>query len=500
MTLSGRLSTAANMALTAFGARLWTAPNAPMWQALPHTVLYAILRNYYWSNNLYENIGYALRQQGIATPAIKPLRNPTYRVVEFYASKIWPGTLDEALTIEADNAAIIPAIQQVWKWSNWGSQKQHAIRTLAITGDWFVKVVTRTDAAGQVQRVYFQTIEPEYVTDFTEDERGYITRIRVDISPYTDPAMPLEPNRQRVLTRTEEWDKDANRYRCWVHEKGPDEELDRLGTPREDAPLTSLGIDFVPFCHAMLRDVGQPRGMAAILPAKDKIDEANMQATRLHQMLYRHNKAFWALTAGGLDASGRPLPPVQVQRNGSTPTTTMELGDDEIMALPGAAQLQPLVPNINYDAALNVLNAMMDEIEHDLPELAYYSLRTQGEVSGVAVRLLLSDAIDRLEEARGNAYAALIQADEMALTIAASNGLPGFEALGTFEAGDFDHTLTGRPVIPDDVADPLQALQVENAQLLADSRRQLIGQREEGRSRGRQTQEIDAARSPTETQ
>ncbi len=457
MSVMSRVATAMD---TAFGARLWARPQAPRWQALPHRTLYEVLRAYYWSNDLYAGIASALRQAtpAIASPAMRPLRNPTYRCVEFYAAKVWGGQLSDALQIETANASIVPAIEQLWQWSNWASQKQHAIRTLAITGDWFVKVATRAGVddggdGGQVERVYLQTIEPEYVTDFTEDERGYITMIRIDT-----PQVERERERERMVTHTEVWDKAADRYRVWVHDRGDDESLTRLGTPRTDATLTSLGIDFVPFAHAMLRDVGQARGMAAILPAKDKIDEANLMATRLHQLLFRHNKAFWALTAGGNDASGRPLPPVQVTRNGSnTALSTVDLGDDEIMALPGNAQLQAMVPNLNYEAALSVLNAMMDEIEHDLPELAYYALRTQGEVSGIAVRLLLSDAIDRLEEARGNAFAALVQAHQMALTIGERNGLPGFEGIGTFEAGDFAHTLIGRPVIPEELMTPPKA-------------------------------------------
>jgi hypothetical protein len=94
------------------------------------------------------------------------------------------------------------------------------------------------------------------------------------------------------------------------------------------------------------------------------------------------------------------------------------------------------------------------------------------------VRLLLSDAIDRWEEARGNAYAALTQADSMALTMGERNGLPGFTGIGTFEAGDFAHTLVGRPLVPEDAADPMRALQIENERTLLDSRRQLIAQRD----------------------
>jgi hypothetical protein len=453
MTYWSRLANVGAAVASSFGGRAWASPGPPQFDLLPPRKQYEILNAFYFSNNLYANVSAVLQQQGIWSPAMKPLRNPTYRVVESYAAKVWGGPLDEAFQIETANPAIIPAIEQVWAWSNWGSQKQHAIRMLATTGDWFAKVATRENEQGQVIRVYLQNIKPEYVSDFSEDERGFITYIRLDIPR----AERDDKGKTKEVTHTEVWDKSQDRYRLWVHDRGIDEELDRLGTPQVDRTIQSFGIDFIPFCHAMLRDVGNDRGMAAIWPAIEKINEADMQATRLHQMLFRNNRAFWASIAGGADPTGRPLPPVKisgdgVSSNGSGGSDTLSLGDDDIIALPGTASLQALVPNINYGAALDILNAMMDEIEHDLPELAYYSLRTQGQVSGVAVRLLLSDAIDRWQEARGNAFSTLIQADQMALTLGERNGLEGFAGIGTFESGSFDHQLIGQPFVPPDAA------------------------------------------------
>lgn len=112
--------------------------------------------------------------------------------------------------------------------------------------------------------------------------------------------------------------------------------------------------------------------------------------------------------------------------------------------------MESLIPNIDYAAALAVLEAHMSEIEHDLPELAYYRLREMREISGVAAETLLEDATARLIEARGNAEAALIQAESMALTIAQNMQLSGFGAgaIGTYTGGDFTHTFLERAVFP----------------------------------------------------
>jgi hypothetical protein len=121
------------------------------------------------------------------------------------------------------------------------------------------------------------------------------------------------------------------------------------------------------------------------------------------------------------------------------------MDDDTIVRLPGMSTLTSLVPALNYEAALSVIDAQMAEIQRDLPELAYYDLRAS-DMSGVAIEMLLGDAIDRLLEARGNAETALVRADQMALTIGIAGGI--FDpSLGTYAAGSFDHIFADRPVL-----------------------------------------------------
>jgi hypothetical protein len=216
----------------------------------------------------------------------------------------------------------------------------------------------------------------------------------------------------------------------------------QLGTPAELVPLTEFGIDFVPVVWQPFRNIGDERGCGAFTLALDKIDEANRQATRLHQMLFRYNRPLWTAAANAMDAQGRPLPPPRLataEQDGQ-----LEISDDTVLRLPGLTTLQSLVPPLNYEAALKVLDAQLAEVQRDLPELAYYELRQQ-EVSGRAASILLGDAVDRLLEARGNAETALIRAQQMALTI--GQNLKLFSGLGTYEAGDFVHSFAPRPVL-----------------------------------------------------
>jgi hypothetical protein len=157
------------------------------------------------------------------------------------------------------------------------------------------------------------------------------------------------------------------------------------------------------------------------------------------------------VSANGMDAAGKPLPPpVLTGRDGGVADENNPVvqGDDDVWTLPGMATLEQIVPNIQYDAALAILNAQMDELSNDLPEILWYELKDKGELSNVALKTLLGPAIARVLDARGNAEPALVRANQMALTIAGLHALDGFQDLGTFENGDFDHTFGERDVIP----------------------------------------------------
>lgn len=431
---------------------------------------YRVMRALYDNNGLYEELMSTLRTQSIWTEARLPLRNPANRVAEFYAVKLWPGAdLSEALPIVSDVAnadSLKAAITAVWNWSNWAAQKQVAARWLAIYGDLFIQVVGRPPRQGIANdppRVYFNLLEPETVTAIDTDERGFLTYLRLDV-----PKIRRVGDKEEAYTRTEVWDKATGIQRAWEHTKGARADLTQLGAPVLNVGiLAEYGIDFIPVVHAKFRDVGDQRGVSAYMHAFDKIMDVDRSATRLHQMLFRHNNVTWALHGHGKDVAGRPMPGPAVG-DGSTIT----LGEERFLNLPGTSQLSPLVPNLNYEAQLHVLQDDLAELERDLPELAYYRLRDLGgDLSGRAVRMLLGDAIDRVQEARGNAEAALIRADQMALTIAgllgAFSGIPDIGTLGTFEDGALEHHFDKRDVIPSNGLEDAQTEQAEVAAKIA---------------------------------
>jgi hypothetical protein len=396
---------------------------------------YDMLEEYYFNNGLYDDVTRLLYENAIWTPGMKPLRNPAHRAVEFHVTKLWPGPLKTALPILAKKP-IQDAIQQIWSWSNFAAQKQVLSRWYSNFGDLFIKVAQKVQG-DQVSSVYLDPLKPKYVTDLELDERGFITYIRIDV-----------PTQE--ANHTEVWSKTRGGYRLWKHNRAITTPIDQLGTPTDEKSFEELGFDFIPIVHAKFQDVGETRGVGCFVHALDKIDEANRQATRLHQILFRYNKPTQAISANGIDAQGKPLPPPKVQGrdDSSSDDASVVLGDDDLFTLPGMSKLEQMVPQLQYADALSILNAQMTEISHDLPEVLYFELRDKGDLSGVAIQRLLGPAIDRVIEARGNAEPALVRANQMALTIAGIHQLQGFAELGSFEDGDFEHTFAERDVIP----------------------------------------------------
>lgn len=422
-------------------------PTPPAWSEVAPQGLYDVLWSYYHSNSLYENIQRYLDNQGVTPERIQPLRNPANRATEFYVSKIWP----KELKIVTKNNSIREPLEQVWLWSNWDTQKAFVARSFAVTGDLFLQVVQPPlpsafpapviEPKPRKTKIFFQHINPAHVTDFHKDARDYLLDIRIDI-PITAPD-------GTQAWHTEAWTRFS--HRVWsIQKKGTGEPLEKLGEPTMQGLLTELyNIDFIPIVHAKFKDVGNERGQGAYTHVIDKIDEANRIATRLHFLMYRYNAPMWAVTAGGADATGRPLPAPRLGQASTTnpSSSTLDVSDSSILRLPGNSDIKALVAGVDWGSHLKLLESHLNEITEDLPELAYYSLRNMTQISGRAVQYLLSDAIDRAELARTQLLAAFIKANQMAITMGLN--VETFTGIsGTYDDGDFQHTFEKEDIFP----------------------------------------------------
>jgi hypothetical protein len=443
-------------------------------QPRSHPKRYRRYEHYYRNEaDVYTKLGQALKQpQSFDAPlksAIKALRNPVHRVVEFYATVILTGTAKEAFPLGGTDEALARAIYLVWAWSNLDQRKQVLKRYTGIYGQSFIKVVSPKDA----QRVHYQLMTPQPISDFEKDDRGNLVYVRID-SPFEKEEG--QPPKRVKKVHTEVWRKGtkdkSGYYRTWERPEDVSEDTvpteKSLGNPKVSRELSeartkdSLGFDFVPFVDISAMDTGEKRPRPAYEHALPLVDENNRMATRLHDLLFRYNKPFKAVQGIGNDTSGRPMPPPQVQPQtqqfaGHTAHLLGEAGDDLslggdiLFGLPGNAQLADVTPRLDFEAARNAILDMAVELREELPELLYYIAQERAQLSGRALRLLLAGAVDRASEMRANIHAGLIKANKMALTIAQVRGFPGFGSaqIGTYRRGEgFEHQIEPTEILP----------------------------------------------------
>jgi len=396
-----------------------------------------LLELYYSSNGLY------LEQGGVEI--ILPEYNPTFRVVEFYAATLWPGKLDVAFPLEADDERVFEPIEQIWKWSNWAQKKQVAARQCPMQGDLFVKAAHNGTEIEDADKVYMQIIPSRNVSDVEVDHQGNIIYIRIDVPETLDDG--------GTRWTTEVWSKAREDVRVWVHNRSYSTDLEELGRP-ETTSFDDMPVDFIPIWKAPFIDTGDVYGGAAIWPVIQKIDMLNRDASRLSQIMNRYGEPIWAVSANQVDNSGRPMsaPRMRVDSISDLSENQTAIPVGGVVGLPGAADLKLLIPQIDWDAYLKKVEMKLREIQQDLPEMGYWqSMEIPGSgQTGVAIEKLMTPAIGRCKETRGNTEPMLQRAEAGALTMAQNLQLPGFEAgkIGTYEAGDFEHTYADRNVLP----------------------------------------------------
>jgi hypothetical protein len=404
--------------------------------------IYDLLEAYYYNNDLYDTLGTHAIPDQQANRKTQGLRTSANRIVEFYASKTFPFDLEDGMPIRTGNERIAEPIERMWEWSNFETAQPPAGRFHALYGDLYLQVATK-GAQPRNRQVYWTRIHPRHMTKIETDFRGFTTYCRIDV-PQT--AVNADGTETGYMI-TDVWDKYADTFRRWEHDKHASTPLAELGNPTINKRMTErLQIDFVPVVKMPFRDIGLPRGMSAFLHILDKQNELNRIVTQLHLNMFRWNRPFWVATANEAGADALALVDEADDEDG---TARLDLGGEEAISLPGRKQLQPMVPDIKWDGHLAVAVAMAEEIEYDAPELAYSKLRTMNQVSGRAVALLLSDTIDRATEARRNAWGGLVRVHQIGLTMGQVGGIPGFERarIGSFDNGDFRHRMIGAPVI-----------------------------------------------------
>jgi hypothetical protein len=392
------------------------------WERLDIYAKLDLLDKYYGNNSLYSAETQAAYWYDEWLEPLKPFRNPTNRSVEFFATKLCQGT--PKITVNSGNTEIEASIRQFMKWSNFDGAKRIWLRKDALHGNLFSKVVSDGETVWQ------EYIESRYVTNFKQDNRGVILEIRIDI--------PITNNR----TYTEYWTAGDGYMAIWEHGGNRNTKLESLGTPKEVHFLSEFGIDFIPIVLTKFKDVGDLWGKSCIDHAIVKIDEVNRKHSRMSELLFQYNKPIFGVVNDGRDATGRPLPIKRI----TSSNVNDNKSDDNLFIYVEGADIKSLIPDLKWAEVLAIVKADEEELEKDLPELRYYSVK-DNQLSGIALQTLLAGALDRAKEAQENFNTGQERLNQMALTIGRHyNIFPA--SIGSYERGDFEHNITFDEIIP----------------------------------------------------
>lgn len=402
--------------------------------------LYEFLEQMYF-NVAYETLGLAAFDvtlaSGATTASIRGIYNVVSRIVDFYVKYVLTGRLglagtDADLTIETDNERIINPLLQIWKWSNLQTEKDLIPFYAANLGDCLLSVIDDAGIPGpngKPPKVWIEVRHPGELVDYDFDSRGNLTYAKLESVAYERLGDGLRQSYVygRIITKTE--------YRT---------EKDRAPYSFRSDGLTAWPNPhgFVPLVLIQHGRIGDEFGVNAYHHALAPIHELNLRASNLGDLLGEYLAPQWAVFGASLPTEGLPR-------------------DGQVWGFPQGSSAQALIADMRVTEAYVHINRIIEHLETLFPELILPKVLEKAQLTGPAVRGMLTDLIRNGETARDNYEAGLVRSGQMALSMSqnvAGTGRAIWSNLGAYAAGDFEHSYKFPDILP---LSRLESLQVE---------------------------------------
>jgi len=439
-----RVKMAMNAAITTYREAALIPDDRYDWDDYQSRIFRYHFYSSYYNNMAYRDISRFANTYKRSFKLYKHIRgiyNPVARLVDMYVAKTYGGSLDYdaleggAIPLTGADERLKDAIRQVWLWSNWGNVKSLYVRTGAQLGDVGLWVVDDREA----QKVRIEVLHPGKIKSCDFDAVGNVKRVRFEFNM----TRPDVNNGQEF---TFAMDVDQEHFATYMN--GQPYGFDAAGMD-EAAPEWANDYGFVPLVIVQHKDVGQTWGGSVFHASIGKIDELNDAASLVNDSVRKNVTPIWYI-AGAQASDLKPSGQLDDDTSTSDPTAQRDKLPMIYSSKPDSAPIA-MVPNVDIASALTNINAILLEIERDMPELSMHRLREGGQLTAPGVRAAYSDAIDKIIEARGNYDDGLIRAQKMAVTI---GGLRGYDnmrgyTLTSFADGALDHWIAERPVIDD---------------------------------------------------
>lgn len=431
----------------------------------------------YYKNSAFDNLSAwaSYRSNFQLYRNIRPIYNPTRRVVNFYVAQVYPGVLSEDATKLPDGVQLaIPlsedtddklkmAIAQFWQWSNWQANNKLMVRYGGATGSCLVEL-------------------------FDDVQRGKVsTRVQW---PGLLAAQSIEGGSSLVLDDVGnvkfyalEWTAIDSEGQDFTYRKEVSPESFRYF--RDDVPFVPDGAEaseienpygFVPAVWCKHIDEGDDFGCPAVAGSISKIDELNGLAS------HTHDQVDILIDSPGVIASGGSVGRLEQQAADRKTAAADEFSavnatkekPTKRMLLKGPADTKwvPLTGNLEPDKVVPIIDRLLTEIEHDFPELGMYQeLRKMSSVTGPGAARMMGDVYSRVLEVSGNYDQQSIKLFQMAVAIGGfrySEGKNGWANkndqqakfapfnIESYQKGDLNMAIMPRPLIAMTEADTIE--------------------------------------------
>lgn len=415
----------------------------------------------------------------------RSILSPAYRLGEFYATHLMGGALDwsagdgsckpsclpivvESPEAEAKADALREAVGLLWRESNWQINKETYTRFGTVLGDVFLYV--EDDEARR--RVRVRVHHPRDFADVDLDSYGNVKGYKL-VEWRPDPravqANPLYPA-QTLYVETCERVGESVVFRTYIEDESqpwdwrdyPDDRAPRVGAEwTED-------YGFVPLVKVQHRDMGLGWGWSELHADLSRLHEIDDLASKLSDQIRKVVTLPLLFTGtaapGATEADGQT-----VATNALVTPLTSRAADADDREGPRSdipifynandkADVKPLLGTLSIKETADYIEFVIREFERGHPELQTDAASSSGDASGRALRVARERAEAILIQRRPGYDDGLVRAQQMAISIGASKGYPGYEDFdaGSYERGELDHAIGPRPVFAVDEADKLE--------------------------------------------
>lgn len=428
-----------------------------------------------------QTFGKSLVEQYLLYTETRLVWNPVSPIVDFWAGIVYPGELtddmDSAIPLDEKTDPVLKkAIDQVWEWGNWATNKSVLERYVAGIGYDLVVVQDNVESG----EVYPEIVWPAHVKSIDVNKKGDVKAYTLE---YSVTEVDAQSGNEQVYIYREVVDKEMYRtYRGTTTASMVPYDISGVTKDRVEWPnpykARKDGEGFVPAVWRRFRNTGGTFSPSCMGSAYGELAAINSLESHMDDQVHKSidpTTVFWS--GGGLRRMlARKVKDAIMGKN--TPDFTLssitsnELAESarsrqamRFFEGPQGGRIDIVSGTGNLEHSRLYLNDKKDAFKDKFPEFTMYpKLREMSQVTGPAAEILLGDTKGKVVEVRGDADRQTKKLAQMCVAIAGwrySEGKGGWAkrtaaqekfatySLESYDQGKLEFKIAGRHFIPD---------------------------------------------------